>query len=342
MNRNIVFPAEWYPQSGVMLTWPHEKSDWFYMLEEVEGCFLEIAAEISKREKLLIVCPDKKKLLPKLINCRSENLILEEIPANDTWARDHGAITVFMDGQPVLYDFCFNGWGMKFAANLDNQITRELYKRKIFRPEVSYDNKLGFVFEGGSIESDGNGTLMTTKDCLLSSNRNDHLTEKEIEFYLKETFGAKQVLWLSSGYLAGDDTDSHIDTLARLCDENTIAYVRCEDPSDEHYQALMIMEEELRSFKTLTGDPYRLIPLPMADPVYEEGCRIPATYANFLILNDAVLLPTYNSIKDQLVVDQLKAAFPDRDIISINCLPLIKQHGSLHCVTMQFPEGILS
>ncbi len=341
-TQNIIFPAEWHPQSGVMLTWPHEKSDWAYMLDEVEACFRDIAAAISEREKLLIICPNKQKIMPQLRDCRQENIVLAELPANDTWARDHGPITVLIDDQPVLYDFCFNGWGMKFAANFDNQITKGLFQQSVFQSKVTCQNRLNFVFEGGSIESDGKGTLLTTGECLLSPNRNDSLTKAEIEAYLKEAFGAEQMLWLSSGYLVGDDTDSHIDTLARLCDEKTIAYVRCEDSSDEHFEALSKMEQELKSFTTLAGEPYRLIALPMADAVYEEGERLPATYANFLIINGAVLVPFYDSAKDQLASQQLKIAFPDREIIGVNCLPLIRQHGSLHCVTMQFPEGVLA
>jgi agmatine/peptidylarginine deiminase len=343
MNKNkyILLPAEWHPQSGVMLTWPHENSDWAYMLDEVEACFINIAREISKREKLLIICQDKETLLSKLPDCKIENIILAEISSNDTWARDHGAITVFVDSKPKLYDFIFNGWGMKFAANFDNQITQNLFKKNIFSKSVSYKNMLNFVLEGGSIESDGEGTLLTTEECLLSANRNDHLSKEEIEIYLKKVFGIDHVLWLSSGYLAGDDTDSHIDTLARFCDEKTIAYIKCTDSSDEHFVSLEKMEKQLQSFKTLSGGAYHLIELPMAEPVYEENNRLPATYANFLIINGAVLMPFYKSEKDQIAKEQLQKAFPDREIIGIDCLPLIRQHGSLHCVTMQFPEGVL-
>ena len=205
-----------------------------------------------------------------------------------------------------------------------------------FLNAYTYRNCLDFILEGGSIESDGAGTLLTTAPCLLSDNRNN--AEKEvIEKKLKDYFGVKQVLWLNHGYLAGDDTDSHVDTLARLCPNNTIAYVKCDDTEDEHYEALMQMENELKSFKTLEGESYRLIPLPMADAVYADHERLPATYANFLIINGAVLLPTYHSDKDAIAVEQMKAAFPEHQIVSIDCNALIKQHGSLHCVTMQYP-----
>ena len=339
---NIVLPAEWAPQSGVMLTWPHEATDWADMLDEVENCFIEIAKAISEREKLLIVCPNRHLVTSKLSAiCRIENIIFAELASNDTWARDHGPITVLIDSKPVLYDFTFNGWGMKFAANFDNQLSAKLFEAGHFRNEVHYKNRQHLVLEGGSFESDGEGTLLTTRECLLSANRNQHLTEENIGKQLIELFGLQRILWLSAGYLAGDDTDSHVDTLARFCDPDTIAYVKCEDPDDEHFSALNQMERELLSFRTLKNEPYRLIPLPMADAVWDGDYRLPATYANFLIINQAVLIPFYKSPKDQISRAQLQKAFPEREIIGIDCTSLIKQHGSLHCVTMQLPDGVL-
>ena len=269
-----------------------------------------------------------------------DRLTLYEIPTNDTWARDHSGIMVVENGKLVLLDFQFNGWGLKFAANLDNQITHQLYKQGAF-PATTYRSMKHFVLEGGSIESDGEGTLLTTVDCLLSANRNDTLTKEEVEVFLKNHLGLQRILWLHHGYLAGDDTDSHIDTLARFCDAQTIAYVQCTDPTDEHYQALSGMEEELQAFTTLKGEPYRLIPLPMAEPVWdEEGHRLPATYANFLIINKAVLLPFYGTEQDAIAQAQLQSAFPEREVVSIHCGALIHQHGSLHCVTMQYPSNM--
>ena len=340
-GEKIVFPAEWADQSGVMITWPHEKTDWADMLQDVEVCFVALVKAITEREKVLIVCPDQLLLSNKLKNCRVENLIFAELASNDTWARDHGAITVMIDGKLMLYDFTFNGWGMKFASNFDNQITSSLYLQGVFQDKVFYKNKQNLILEGGSVESDGEGTILTTRACLLSANRNQYLSEDEIELNLKDLFGAEQILWLSSGYVAGDDTDSHVDTLARFCDAQTIAYVKCEDVNDEHYEALRNMEYELMSFRTLKDQPYNLIPLPMADAVYDGEFRLPATYANFLIINGAVLVPFYESPKDNIAVNQLQKAFPDRKIIGIDCRPLIFQHGSLHCVTMQFPKGVL-
>ena len=336
---HTLLPAEWFPQSAVQLTWPHAGTDWAPILKEVIPCFVSIAQEIMKREKLVVVCPDASEVKEQLGAFDEERVRFVELPTNDTWARDHGGISVFDPLGPMVYDFLFNGWGMKFAANKDNLITRNLYQSGVFAEEIQLVNMAPFVLEGGSIESDGRGTLMATAECLLSVNRNEYLQREEIEHYLKDIFGVKRILWIENGYLAGDDTDSHVDTLARFCSEDTIAYVKCEDESDEHYDELRAMGEEIKAFRQENGEPYRLVPLPMADEVVWEGERLPATYANFLIINGAVLLPFYNSPKDEEARNALQAVFPDREVIGVNCLPLIKQHGSLHCVTMQYPEG---
>jgi len=335
--KNKILPAEWAEQEFVQLTWPHENTDWADMLDEVNECFINIAKAILKFQNLLIVCTDSDEVETFFDEDELLKITFAEMPTNDTWARDHGGITVFEDGKAVVYDFTFNGWGLKFAANYDNQITRKLYEAGIFG-ERGHRNCFKFILEGGSIESDGEGTILTTADCLLSDNRNN-LSEDDVESKLKSFFGIKKVLWLNYGYLAGDDTDSHVDTLARLCSNNTIAYVKCDDETDEHYIALKKMENELKSFTILdTNRPYNLIALPMADAVYYDEERIPATYANFLIINGAVLVPTYNSPKDAIALAQLQKAFPNREIIGIDCSVLIKQHGSLHCVTMQYPK----
>lgn len=345
-NRQIVWPAEWHAQSGVQLTWPHPDTDWKETLDEVIPCFVSIAKAIVRHEKLLLVCHNAEEVKATLfqeeeIREHRDRIIFREIPSNDSWARDHGAISIFVEGRPFLYDFTFNGWGLKFAANLDNQITKRLYDQRAFLPEVGYQGMKYCVLEGGSIESDGEGVILTTSACLMSANRNDYKLKAEIQEHLLMIFDADKVLWLNHGYLAGDDTDSHIDTLARFCDPETIAYVRCNDPGDEHFEELQKMEQELLKFVTAKGQPYRLVPLPMADAVWHDGERLPATYANFLIINEAVLAPVYGSDKDETACQRLREAFPGREIIPINCLPLIKQHGSLHCVTMQFPEGFI-
>lgn len=340
---HIFYPPEWYPQSTIQLTWPHEDTDWDYMLEEIVFCFANIAREILKRQKLLIVCRDSSSVRAVLGNdFPNENLRLVEISSNDTWARDHAPISVIINNKPVLYDFTFNGWGLKFASDLDNQINKKLFAMQLFQKNASYKNMKNFVLEGGSLETDGKGTLLTTTECLLSPNRNSYMSKIEIEKYLKNIFGLDRVLWLDYGYLAGDDTDSHIDTLARFCDEKTIAYVKCEDPEDEHFEALLKMEKQLQTFTDFEGNPYKLVPLPMAKKIVFQGERLPATYANFLIMNDVVLAPIYNTEKDKIAIDQIKIAFPQKQIVGIDCSSIVKQHGSLHCVTMQYPEGFIN
>lgn len=332
-------PAEWEPQSAVQLTFPHEDTDWAEAFDEVLPCFVEIAATISRFEKVLIVCRNAAAAKVSLKNADPKNLLFVECDSNDTWARDHGGITVFENSEPLLLDFVFNGWGLKFPADKDNLITRHLYNKGIFKTQIEHG---GIVLEGGGIESDGQGTLLTTAECLLSPNRNPHLDQAKIEAHLKNCFGLDRVLWLHHGYLAGDDTDSHIDTLARFCDPNTIAYVKCPDPNDEHFEALQQMETELQTLRTADGRPYRLVPLPWPDVCFaSDGHRLPATYANFLIINGAVLVPTYHLPQDAEALEIFKSLFPHREIIGIACRPLILQHGSLHCVTMQYPVGAI-
>ncbi len=315
------------------------------MLHDVEECYVQMSLEIAKREHLVIVTPEPEEVIDTLRHRLPTELINNisvcNIPTDDTWARDHAFITVLdSNGEASMLDFRFNGWGQKFPSSNDNQICRRMAEAGIFGGK--YECHLDFVLEGGSIESDGNGTLLTTSKCLLAPNRNEHLTQTEIEEYLMSTLGAYRILWLDHGTLAGDDTDSHIDTLARLCPRDTIAYVQCADPNDEHYSELQLMERQLRTFRTANGKPFRLVPLPMAMPECDtNGKRLPATYANFLVINDAVLIPTYGHTEtDNLAIAQLQTAFPTHEVIPVNSRILIEQHGSLHCCTMQFPAEV--
>lgn len=262
-----------------------------------------------------------------------------DVPTDDTWARDFGPITIEENGYKKFIDFQFNGWGLKFASANDNLINLRAKESGAY--SLTLENQRSFTLEGGSIESDGLGTILTTSECLLSPNRNGGKTREEIEESLKHILGAKRILWLNHGYLAGDDTDSHIDTLARFANENTILYVKSYIERDQHNEELEEMECELRNFRTADGQPYNLIGLPLPDPIYDEnGERLPATYANFLITPKTILLPVYNqALNDQLAIQMMKIAFPDHEIIGIDCNALIRQHGSLHCVTMQMHAG---
>ncbi|KIH76934.1 agmatine deiminase [Geoalkalibacter ferrihydriticus] len=341
---NLRLPAEWEEQDGVLLAWPHAASDWAPLLDQVVPVFTEIACQISRFESVVIVAPNLEPVRRELAaaNADLSRFRLAELPTNDTWARDFGPITVEDQGKPCLLDFGFNGWGLKFAANYDNQVTRGLVRQGIFGSIPL--RTPGLILEGGSLESDGRGTLLTTSECLLNPNRNPHLDRAALEAELAVHLGAKHFLWLESGYLAGDDTDSHIDTLARLAPEDTILYVACDDKEDEHYEALRAMRLELENLRTPTGQAYRLLPLPWPAPHFEEedGRRLPATYANFLVINGAVLVPTYGDVRDTEALSMVGKAFAERAIIGIDCSALIRQHGSLHCVTMQLPKGVLA
>ncbi len=335
------WPAEWEKQYGVLLAWPHAKTDWEPRLNEIRRTFLAIARQISRFEKILIVGPDVEELRKELISAgiNSEVFTLFAAQSNDTWARDFGPVTVLKNGNAVLFDFTFNGWGGKYPSSLDNQITEQLYEKGLF-PNATRQ-RVPLVLEGGSIESDGNGTLLTTSQCLLNPNRNPELNRKDIEDKLAALLGIENFLWLHEGFLAGDDTDAHVDILARFCTEDTIAYTACDEQWDMHFEPLRKMEKELKDFKRRNGTSYHLIPLPIPSPQYnEKGERLAASYANFLIINQAVLVPIYQDKKDGIALEGLEKAFPDREIIGIDCRELIRQGGSLHCMTMQLPAGV--
>jgi len=340
---NPRLPAEWEIQDGVLMAWPHEGTDWAYMLDDIRPVFTEIIKNITRFERVLLTAPHTASVADYLTNAGVElaRVTICEIPSNDTWARDFGPITVIYNNKPVLMDFGFNGWGLKFPANFDNLISKRLKQQGVLLPNL---NTIGLVMEGGSLESDGLGTILTTSECLLSPNRNPQLDRSEIEQALASLVGAKRVLWLNNGWLAGDDTDSHVDTLARICPDNTIVYQACDHPLDEHYETLKLMEGELKAFTAPDGSPYQLIPLPLPKARFDEQAhRLPATYANFLVINGAVLVPTYcDPENDSTALDSIAKAFPGREIVAIDCLPLLEQHGSLHCVTMQLPQGVLA
>lgn len=317
MNRYLI--PEWEKQDFVQLVLPHKNSDWNCCFDEVIKTFKEIAFTIAKYQKVLILYQEDEILK----TFKHRNFIFRKIDTNDTWSRDFGAISIKENGQLKLLDFKFNGWGLKFPSNLDNNISRKLFKYLI-----SYN----FTLEGGAIDSNGE-TLLVTTECLMEKNRNYPLSKNEIDIFLKDIFGIKDIIWIENGYLSGDDTDSHIDTLARFVNKNTIVYMKCYDENDEHFIALNKMEAELKKTN------FNLIPLPLPKAIYYEKERLPATYVNFLIINNALLLPIYDDENDQKVIDIFKNIFPNREIIAINSNSLIKQHGSIHCVTKEYFNG---
>lgn len=343
-----------------MLTWPRPAAGqdhrqgghpvdypidyWGNHLAEVETALGVFAAQISRREKIIVGCQDEAhrahvRALLGAAGADMNSVALHLAPANDIWARDHGPITVIEHGAPVLLDFTFNGWGGKYPAELDDRISRILHTQGAFgaTPLRSHD----FVLEGGSIDGDGEGTLLTTSACLLTPSRNAGWSRQDITLHLQRTLGIDRVLWLEHGWLAGDDTDSHIDMLARFCSVDTIAYTACDDPHDEHHETLSAMARELEALRDRHGRPYTLVPLPIPAAKHDEsGARLPASYANFLIINGAVLVPTYEDDADAVALERLRRAFPQREIVAIPALPLIRQYGSLHCATMQLPHGV--
>ncbi len=336
-------PAEWEPYDTVMIAWPHAATDWEPMLAEVDECYRNLAKAIfDSGLRLLIVSPEPERVKTFISDIPENSFILFRCSTNDTWTRDYGPITVcHPDGVPFVCDFRFDGWGLKFAANFDNLVNLTMVGSGLLTR--NYINRMDYTFEGGSMEVDGEGTMLSTSHCLLSLNRNGYKTTGQVEDYFKRTLGIERLLLLEHGHLEGDDTDSHIDTLARFAPGNTIVYVKCYNPQDSHFEELNLMEQELQELRTAYGVPYNLIGLPLPDAIYdEEGERLPATYANFLVTPTSVLMPVYGQPDNDCMASQmLQVAYPDREIKLVDCRALIRQHGSLHCATMQLPAGVV-
>ncbi len=339
--KTIRLPAEWEPQDGILLAWPHADTDWAPYLAESVSVYKRIAQTIARYEAVIVAAPDPAAVHTALgTDFPPERLHVYPVNTQDTWTRDFGPITVRVNSTPRLLDFQFNGWGHQYAADRDNRVTTVLQGQGAFGTTAR--ETVNLVLEGGSIESDGQGTLLTTTQCLLNPNRNPLHARTDLETELHRLLGATHILWLEHGRLAGDDTDGHIDTLARLAPHDTLVYVHCDDPDDEHHASLASMEAELKNLQTAAGQPYRLLPLPWPEACHDtDGQRLPATYANFLIVNGAVLVPTYQVPQDEAALAVVGMAFPGREIVGIDCTTLIRQHGSLHCVTMQLPQGVL-
>ncbi len=326
--------AEWERHNVILMAFPHDRTDWaqYEDWEAVTAPFVHTAQAIAYYQMVYMLCRDCASIKP--LFCSTTNIVFIEADYNDTWTRDYGPLSIEADGEKRLLDFVFDGWGGKFDAALDNRVNTLLSSKGFYggaKPE-----QIAYVLEGGSIENDGAGTILTTASCLCHPNRNGGQDKAEVEKMLTTYLGIQRVLWLDHGYLAGDDTDGHVDMLARFVNPTTIAYVTCDDKEDEHYASLKKMEEQLCTFRTGDAKPYTLIPLPMPTPKYNtRGERLPASYANFVISNGAVVYPTYKDTSDKKVGEILRGIFPDREVIPINALPLIEQGGSLHCSTMQ-------
>lgn len=344
MNKQINFPAEWAHQAAILITWPHIESAWHYMLDEVEATYLALAKAIAEHQPLVIqlhssIDPAEFLTLLKASSVNSANCFIVRADSNDTWARDHGPVSIIDHVSPTLLNFHFNGWGGKFACDRDNALNSTMKKSGILPSVIDIE----FILEGGSLETDGLGTMLTTEQCLLNKNRNPDFDKAEIERLLTEKLGVSHFLWLKSGHLEGDDTDAHIDTLARFCDADTIVFQGCQDKSDSHYHALNAMKAELEQFQKSNGEAYKLVELPLPAAIYaDDGHRLPATYANFLITNEIVVVPVYSDKSDKEALTIIAELFPGRKTVGIDARPLIKEHGSIHCITMQLLDETVS
>jgi len=335
-------PAEWEPQAGILVAWPHAGTDWAARLDAVETTYVALIHAIARFEPVVVCVADAG------IRTRAEKLLgahtlathlvrFVEVPYDDTWLRDSGPITLTDGRRFRLTDFRFTGWGGKFEGSRDDRLIAQLAAQGLFR-DVEH-RRVDWALEGGAIESDGRGTILTTWRCL--NHRHPLATRAEIDAVLLDGLAARRILWLEHGYLEGDDTDAHIDTLARFAPDDAIVYQACDDPSDPHHAELARMAAELAALRTPEGAPYRLHALPWARPIRDAGRRLAASYANYLIVNGAVLIPAYGDPADAAAARVIGAAHPGRETVPVPCRPLIWQNGSLHCVTMQLPHGVL-
>lgn len=336
-------PAEWEPQAAILLAWPHADTDWADRLQQVESTYIALVAAIARFQTAIVLVANES-IRQRAEQCLAHHRLPEsrlrfiEIAYDDTWLRDSGPITLRGEGGFLLNDFRFTGWGGKFEASQDDRIVAGLVERGMF--QQARHQHIDWALEGGAIESDGQGSILTTWNCLHL--RHPSLSREQIEGQLLETLHASRVLMLEHGYLEGDDTDAHIDTLARLAPDDGIVFQACDDDGDSHFTELGRMRDELTALRTPAGNPYQLHPLPWAKPVIDEGRRLAASYANYLIINGAVLVPAYGDDADAEAARRIGAAHPGREVVQIPCRPLIWQNGSLHCVTMQLPAGVLA
>ncbi|CAD0329675.1 agmatine deiminase family protein [Xanthomonas hortorum] len=343
MTDSVRFPAEWEPQSAVLIAWPHAGTDWAERLADVEETYIALVTAITRFEPVIVCVADDDLQIYAEARLRSARVDMARVrfviaAYNDTWLRDSGPITLRQDGGFRLMDFRFTGWGGKFEASLDDQLVTSLDAAQVFVP--AQVQTVDFALEGGAIETDGAGTLLTTWKCLHE--RHPQRSRESLSSDLAAWLSQDRLLWLDHGYLEGDDTDAHIDTLARFAGPDAIVYQGCDVPSDSHYAELQAMGAELAALRKPDGQPYRLFVLPWAEPILDHGRRLAASYANFLIVNGAVLMPAYGDKADAAAQAVLADAFPQHEIVPVPCRALIWQNGSLHCLSMQLPAGLLA
>lgn len=335
----FVMPAEWETQDAVWLSWPHDEET-FPDLASVKATYLAIVTAITRDEAVHLLvrdADDEREVLRMLAGCPGgvpANLVLHAMDYADVWIRDYGPgfIVNRQEHRLAMIDWTFNAWGNKYPALLEDDLVPGLMNRdlglEVFSP--------GIVLEGGSIDVNGRGTVLTTEQCLLNSNRNPGLRKDEIETILSEYLGCRQVVWLKKG-IAGDDTDGHIDDVARFVGEHTIVCAREERRDDENYQSLEENYRILSSGRDQLGSPFRVIPLPMPSP-FGEPDRLPASYANFLVTNRSVLVPCFHDRNDRNAQAVLSSVFPGRKVVGIDCRALVAGQGAVHCISQQQPR----
>lgn len=329
-------PAEWELHEGTWIAWPHNKDHWPGNFRPIPKIFAKIAQELSRAGEKVFICVEDKKMeeaARKLIGANVPEIYFFHIPTNASWSRDHGPIFVKDEaGNRVITDWIFNMWGGKYPPwDKDDVVPQKI--AQIFKiPAI----EPGIILEGGSIDVNGKGSLLTTEQCLLNKNRNPHLNRGQIEKYLNDYLGASNILWLKEGIL-GDDTDGHVDDIARFTDPRTIVCAVERNESDENYKPLQINYERLQAMRDQDGKPFYIVPLPMPNPVFYKGERLPASYLNFYIANKAVLVPTFRCDRDAEAMEILKPLFKGRKIIDIDCTDLVWGLGTIHCSTQQQP-----
>lgn len=340
MQKHFHMLPEWATQQAVMLAWPHESTDWLPWLTAIQHDYVELAVAIASEVTPVILCQDMahQKLIEQQLGGRCRHpprLVIA--PYNDTWCRDYGPVTLALDDQRQLLDFQFKGWGEKYHADLDNHLNQHI--ARLWRAPLQ---TIHYELEGGSIETDGQGSLLTTVHCLLDSNRNKHLSREQVELFVLAQLGLKRVLWISEGALLGDDTDSHIDNLVRFCAADTIAYATCSNPDDVHFGPMQKMKGQVEALRQPNGEPYKLQAVEIPAPQFDEhGKRLPGSYVNFLIVNKAVIVPVFSCAQDAAAVTGLQRCFPGKRLLTVPGNNLIKQYGGPHCATMQLPVGTL-
>lgn len=340
------FPGEFMPQRALWLSWPHRQSSWLGMLHRIFQPYCEFILLVSRHQKVCInvggrpmqqFALDQLQLyVANIPGARLHEISFYIHPTNDAWCRDHGPAFVVnrSTGEKAVVDWDYNAWGGKYPPyNLDNAVPSLIgttLGMKIFHT--------GIVMEGGSVEFNGAGTVLTTTDCLLNKNRNPHLDQSRIEAYLSEYYDTENVLWLSGG-IEGDDTDGHIDNLVRFVNKDTVITVVEENSNDSNYGPLQDNLKSLQGMRLENGSQLNIAELPMPGPVVYNGQRLPASYANFYIANRCVVVPTYrDSINDRRALEIIQSCFPDREVIGLDSTDLILGLGSFHCLSQQEPQ----